>query len=371
MELLHQARYWDERLEHSTCPRCGSLPVESIVLAPCLHQYCGQCFDELPDENGSTTTVTRFCTICQLPITSASFYSDLTVSSHVPMFMHHSSQEIFMPNASSKKRKRSTHRKKAHGKGAQQGNIDQPNQKPPTMCLRKGSPREESEDSSGDEMDLNYDWIPYIGHHMPGTKLEAIRELVAAWMEEDNKVKIVVFTQFLATLTLVEYLCERNGWKYMKMSGKMSIAAREEGVKAFRDDDRIQVLISSLKTGGVGLDLSMANKCILVDLWWNEAIQDQAYCRLYRIGQTRKVEYVKLVMKETIDEYVYAKQKEKTRTINTVMSPNALGKKKDTIKDMLSIFGEVSDAPGGTFRVSAFDPAAKLRFWENLRKEDV
>lgn len=34
-------------------------------------------------------------------------------------------------------------------------------------------------------------------------------------------------------------------------------------------------MISSLKTGGVGLDLSAANKCILLDLWWNEALQEQ------------------------------------------------------------------------------------------------
>jgi SNF2 family DNA or RNA helicase len=60
------------------------------------------------------------------------------------------------------------------------------------------------------------------------------------------------------------------------MSGKMSFSSREDQVKDFRDDEDIHVLISSLRTGGVGLDLSMANKCIMVDLWWNEAIQDQA-----------------------------------------------------------------------------------------------
>jgi SNF2 family DNA or RNA helicase len=59
------------------------------------------------------------------------------------------------------------------------------------------------------------------------------------------------------------------------MSGKMSFSSREDQVKDFRDDEDIHVLISSLRTGGVGLDLSMANKCIMVDLWWNEAIQDQ------------------------------------------------------------------------------------------------
>jgi SNF2 family DNA or RNA helicase len=64
------------------------------------------------------------------------------------------------------------------------------------------------------------------------------------------------------------------------MSGKMSFSSREDQVKEFRDDEDIHVLISSLRTGGVGLDLSMANKCIMVDLWWNEAIQDQVSHRI-------------------------------------------------------------------------------------------
>lgn len=50
---------------------------------------------------------------------------------------------------------------------------------------------------------------------------------------------------------------------------------REESMKKFAEDHNIRVMIASLRVGGTGLDMTAANKCILVDLWWNEAMQDQ------------------------------------------------------------------------------------------------
>ena len=55
----------------------------------------------------------------------------------------------------------------------------------------------------------------------------------------------------------------------------MAPASRDQKIVKFREEKELKIMISSLKTGGVGLDLSVANKCILMDLWWNEAIQEQ------------------------------------------------------------------------------------------------
>jgi SNF2 family DNA or RNA helicase len=51
--------------------------------------------------------------------------------------------------------------------------------------------------------------------------------------------------------------------------------ARETQLESFQKDIETKIMIASIKTGGLGLDFSVANKCILVDLWWNEAVQDQ------------------------------------------------------------------------------------------------
>lgn len=56
----------------------------------------------------------------------------------------------------------------------------------------------------------------------------------------------------------------------------MSISVRNDNIAKFHQDPDMKIMIASLKIGGVGLDLSAANKCILVDLWWNEAVEEQA-----------------------------------------------------------------------------------------------
>lgn len=46
-------------------------------------------------------------------------------------------------------------------------------------------------------------------------------------------------------------------------------------MKNFENDPETRIMISSLRVGGTGLDLAMANKCILLDLWWNHAVEQQ------------------------------------------------------------------------------------------------
>lgn len=83
-------------------------------------------------------------------------------------------------------------------------------------------------------------------------------------------------------------------------------------------------MIASLKTGGIGLDLTSGNKCILVEPWWNDAIQQQAFCRLFRIGQHRNVEIVKLVTQDTIDDYMVGLQKLKLQEIEEAIEDATL-----------------------------------------------
>ncbi|KAL4948452.1 hypothetical protein BDW69DRAFT_176419 [Aspergillus filifer] len=50
--------------------------------------------------------------------------------------------------------------------------------------------------------------------------------------------------------------------------------------------------------------MTVAHKCILVDLWWDEAVENQAFCRLLRNAQTKNVECAKMVVKDTIEDYM-------------------------------------------------------------------
>lgn len=61
------------------------------------------------------------------------------------------------------------------------------------------------------------------------------------------------------------------------------------------------MFIISLKSGGVGLNLVVANKVILVDPWWNPAVEEQAIERVHRIGQKRPVEVWRLIINNSIE----------------------------------------------------------------------
>lgn len=55
----------------------------------------------------------------------------------------------------------------------------------------------------------------------------------------------------------------------------MNIAARDKAIDQFGSNPALKILIASLKCGGVGLNLTMASRVICVDLWWNDAVEQQ------------------------------------------------------------------------------------------------
>ncbi|KAE8396070.1 P-loop containing nucleoside triphosphate hydrolase protein [Aspergillus alliaceus] len=120
----------------------------------------------------------------------------------------------------------------------------------------------------------------------------------------------------------------------------MSMSTRNQGVERFRVEKEIRILVTSLKAGGIRLDMSAANKCILVDLWWNEAIKDQAFCRLYRIGQSKDVEFVKIIMKVSIDEYLLRMQTHTTVEITSTLGDEVL-KNRDSVVELQELFGGI------------------------------
>jgi SNF2 family DNA or RNA helicase len=79
------------------------------------------------------------------------------------------------------------------------------------------------------------------------------------------------------------------------------------------------VFLISLKAGGVGLNLTEADYCILLDPWWNPATEAQAVDRVHRIGQTKKVMVYRLVAKDTIEEKVMALKARKAALFSSVM----------------------------------------------------
>ena len=81
----------------------------------------------------------------------------------------------------------------------------------------------------------------------------------------------------------------------------------------------------SLKAGGTGLNLTSADTVILYDPWWNPAVELQAADRTHRIGQTRAVSTIKLVMRDSVEEKVLNLQDKKRKLFNALVENPAAG----------------------------------------------
>lgn len=78
----------------------------------------------------------------------------------------------------------------------------------------------------------------------------------------------------------------------------------------------------------MGLNLTMASKVIMVDPWWNSASEQQAFCRVFRIGQKEETFMSRLCVKDTIDSKLVAMQERKQKEIDGVMEDSGRTVKK-------------------------------------------
>ncbi len=177
-----------------------------------------------------------------------------------------------------------------------------------------GLPRDYSDDDSG--------------------KLVALRELLANAVEGGHKV--LVFSQFVQMLKLVEKAIKEDGIKYEYLDG--STKDRAERVDRFQGDPTVGAFLISLKAGGTGLNLTAADTVIHFDPWWNPAVEQQATDRAHRIGQNKVVSVYRLVAAGTIEEKILQLKAKKRELVASVLSEDAGGVKKLTKQDLEELF---------------------------------
>lgn len=138
----------------------------------------------------------------------------------------------------------------------------------------------------------------------------ALREKMAQRTPNGKPKKIVVFGNFTSTLRLlIDALREDEpefDQKHVFVHGKItSSKKREELYTQFRANDQVQVLITTLKLGAVGLNLTEATSVIFAELWYSFAALYQGECRVHRIGQQFPVDVTYFIGKDTLEERVW------------------------------------------------------------------
>ena len=147
-------------------------------------------------------------------------------------------------------------------------------------------------------------------------KLDSLRDLLVQIAEAGHRV--LIFSQFRGMLDRIEQELPDLGLTSFKITGSTPSQERQEMTKAFNQGER-DVFLISLKAGGVGLNLTGADTVILVDLWWNPAVESQAIGRAHRMGQEQAVEVYRLVTRGTIEEKIQELQEKKKNLVSEIL----------------------------------------------------
>lgn len=147
-------------------------------------------------------------------------------------------------------------------------------------------------------------------------KLEQAMELIQEAISGQHR--ILIFSQFTSMLERVKEKLNALSLDYFYLDGKTPVNDRKAMIDSFQSGERSLFLLS-LKAGGTGLNLTGADMVIHLDPWWNPAVEEQATDRVYRIGQTNRVQVFKLITKDSIEEKIYALQERKNAFVTEMI----------------------------------------------------
>jgi SWI/SNF-related matrix-associated actin-dependent regulator of chromatin subfamily A3 len=92
----------------------------------------------------------------------------------------------------------------------------------------------------------------------------------------------------------------------------MTRIQRDQALDSFNEDGQVTVFLISIKSGGVGLNLTASNRVYIMEPYWNPAVEQQAIDRVHRLGQTKNVTTIRFLIRNSIEENMQRLQKYKT-----------------------------------------------------------
>jgi SNF2 family DNA or RNA helicase len=165
-------------------------------------------------------------------------------------------------------------------------------------------------------------------------KLVAVRELLQNAVDGGHKV--LLFSQFVSMLKLIERTLREDGVVYEYLDG--STKDRAERIERFQADPTVSCFLISLKAGGLGLNLTAADTVVHFDPWWNPAVEQQATDRAHRIGQDKVVTVYRLVASGTIEEKILQLKEKKRQLVAQVLTEDEGGAKSLSREDLDDLF---------------------------------
>ncbi|KAH5489267.1 hypothetical protein HBI31_133910 [Parastagonospora nodorum] len=186
--------------------------------------------------------------------------------------------------------------------------------------------------------------VSYNGPHTKTRALLSDLEEHRAWSiahPNERPIKSVVFSCWTTHLDLIELALKDHQHRYCCLDGRMSRQNRDESIRVFREDPTITVMLVSIGAGGLGLNLTTANKVFMMEPQFNPAAEAQAVDRVHRLGQDREVMIKRFIMDNSFEERMVELQQKKKKLADLTLARQRLSKEEQTkqrLEELRSLF---------------------------------
>ncbi|KAL3187722.1 hypothetical protein MRX96_024748 [Rhipicephalus microplus] len=211
---------------------------------------------------------------------------------------------------------------------------------------------------------ISYEWAyPLMEKYLPDMLDNSYKFLVLMTIVEQTLGvgdKLLVFSQSLSTLDLVERFLSRRevplrpglphgekwmrGKNYFRLDGSTSAQEREKLINEYNCNQMVSLFLLSTRAGCLGINLTGANRIVVLDASWNPCHDAQAVCRIYRYGQAKQCHIYRLVCDNCLEKRIYDRQVNKQGMSDRVvdeMNPEA----NLTWKDVSTLVQDNEDDP--------------------------
>ncbi|KAI0126013.1 SNF2 super family protein [Xylariales sp. AK1849] len=130
-------------------------------------------------------------------------------------------------------------------------------------------------------------------------------------LRKDNH-RVLIFSQMVKVLDILSDYLRLRGYQYQRLDGTVAAGPRRLAIDHFNaEGSQDFCFLLSTRAGGLGINLMTADTVIIFDSDWNPQADLQAMARAHRIGQKKPVTVYRLVSKETIEEEVLERARNK------------------------------------------------------------
>ncbi|KAK8611770.1 hypothetical protein V6N13_131812 [Hibiscus sabdariffa] len=186
---------------------------------------------------------------------------------------------------------------------------------------------------------------PDYGNPERSGKMKVVAQVLQVWKDQGHHV--LLFAQTMQMLDILENFLAANGYCYRRMDGQTPVKQRMALIDEFNNSDDIFIFILTTKVGGLGTNLTGADRVIIFDPDWNPSTDMQARERAWRIGQKRDVTVYRLITRGTIEEKVYHRQIYKHFLTNKILK-NPQQRRFFKARDMKDLFTLNDEEKGST-----------------------